>query len=197
MTFEEIRQEVQGRGYDYVSADRINQWVNLTYRWVCGLQPWPFLEATASGPAPLEIADLSQILHVGQDRCVLDGVDLRDILDRDPSLSEVGTPTDWYLTGNTVNVWPLSTEEITAHYISTPPAYGQLDEPLVPFAYQEILIDGAVLRGLKDNDEYDTAAALQNVIDISVAAMTDALLQRNYQNQTSIVQTGMPGDYSA
>lgn len=198
MTFDEIKTEVRARGYDYVTPSRIDLWIKQTYEWVCGLEPWPFLETSITGPAPFTLTDLSQILSVGDTQGPIRGEDIRDILDRDPTLAAVGTPpVNWYLDGNTINVWPASSENIAVRYIRTPPAPVPNVEPLVPAAYQEIIVDGAVLRGLKDNDEYDTAAGLQNVIDMNVAGMKEALLVRDYQGPQSQIQTGYAQDYSA
>lgn len=198
MNLAQIRTEVQARGYDYVATSRIDLWIGQTYEWVCGQQAWPFLEATATGTAPLDIPDLSQVLFVGAGDTVLEGADLRDILDADPSLAATGTPGNWYLDLNTVKVWPADAAAVlTVRYVRKPPALTDVTEPLLPSAYHEILVDGAVLRGLKDNDEYDTASALQNVIDLQVEGMKDAVLQRNYQNPTIQVQSGSPSDYRA
>jgi hypothetical protein len=198
MNLEQIRAEVQDRGYNYLPTSRIDLWIKQTYEWVCSVQPWPFLEATIAGAAPLDIPDLSQILYVAGPNTGLDGADLRDILDADPALTETGTATNWYLEGNTVKIWPAEAGvAISVRYIKQPPALTDLDSPLLPSAYHEILVDGAVLRGLKDNDEYDTAQALQAVIDMQVEGMKVAILNRNYQNPTSLVQSGDPEDYGA
>ena len=198
MNLEEIRTEVQGRGYHYLPTPRIDLWIKQSYEWVCSLYPWPFLEATTTGVAPLNVPDLSQILYVSGPDVGLEGADLRDILDADPALTETGQPTNWYLDGNTIKIWPAKEgTTIAVRYIRSPPALGDSDSPLLPSAYHEILVDGTVMRGLKDNDEYDTAQALQAVIDLQVEGMKNSTLNRNYQNPTSLVQSGDPEDYGA
>lgn len=198
MNLAEIRTEVQGRGYHYLPTSRLDLWIRQTYEWVCSLYPWPFLETTATGAAPLTIPDLSQILYVSSSSHGLDGADLRDILDADPGLTETGTATNWYLDGNTVKIWPSEAgTTLAVRYLKSPPVLTDTDSPLLPSAYHEILIDGTVMRGLKDNDEYDTAQALQAVIDLQVEGMKNAILHRNYQNPTSLVQSGDPEDYGA
>jgi hypothetical protein len=199
MTFKEIREEVQDRGYQYVTTARVDKWVRQAYIWVCSQQPWPFLEAEETGASPLTIADLSQVLYVTDtdNNVALHGLDLRDIRDKDPGLTSTGNPVNWYLKNNEVNVWPASAGNIWVRYIQKPAVLAENAEPLVPEEYQEVIVDGAVLRGLKDNDEYDTAAALQTVIDGQVGIMVDALLSRNYMNPQNIVQSGGADDYIA
>jgi hypothetical protein len=199
MTFAEIRSEVQNRGYHYVTNARIDKWIRQAYIWVCSQQPWPFLEAEVSGTSPLTISDLSQVLYVTDtdNGTALHGVDLRDIRDKDPALTATGSPVNWYLKNNQINVWPANGGNIWVRYIQKPAVLAENTEPLIPEEYQEVIVDGAVLRGLKDNDEYDTAAALQNVIDGQVGIMVDALLTRNYMNPQMITQSGGSDDYSA
>jgi hypothetical protein len=198
MTLAEIRAEVRARGYDYLPDSRIDLWIQQTYLWVCSLYPWPFLETTASGPAPLTITDLSQILHVSDGTQILDGRDQRDILDHDPGLTVAGTPAAWYLEGEDIHIWPADpATEIRVRYIREPAELVDNTSPLFPAAYHEILVDGAVLRGLKDNDEYDAASSLQGVLDMAVDGMKEAMLQRNYQNPTVMIQSRDVDDYGA
>jgi hypothetical protein len=197
MTFQQIRAEVEARGYQYIPQERLDGWIRQAYEWVCAQEPWPFLETETTGAAPLTISNLSQVLWIGYDDVVLRGTDLRDIRDRDPDLDDTGDPTHWYLDGNTIKTWPTSDKTLYVRFIQKPPTFTDVDEPLIPSAYQEVIIDGAVMRGLKDNDEYDTAQALQAGIDRDVQAMRDALMVRNYQNPQTLVQSGIFEDYIA
>lgn len=196
MNLGEIRAEVQARGYDYVSATRINDWIKQSYRLVCAMEPWSFLESEVTGAAPLTISDLSQVLYVVSGAQTLRGTDYRDIRDMDPGLDDTGEPVSWYLKNNEINVWPTSNNEVWVRYLRTPPALSNDSAtPLIPDAFQEILIDMAVVRGLKDNDEYEQASNLQVLVDNAVQAMKDALIVRNYQNPTQIVQSRPNEDY--
>lgn len=198
MTRGEIRAEVESRGYDYVSDSRLNLWIKQAYQYVCALEPWWFLETSASGQAPLALSDLSQVLYVAYGDVSLRGADWRDIRDLDPGLDDTGTPVMWYLEGQTIKTWPDSTESLNVRYIREPPALDtDGDSPLIPEAYHPILVDLVVIHGLKDNDEYEQAQGLQAVVDRSVQDMRDQEMVRNYQNPTQIVQTRHPDDYIA
>lgn len=196
MTWDEAYSEVINRGYHYLPQSRIESFVWLAFVELCGEESWPFLEAQASGPAPLDIDDLSQVLYVSTENRTLTGKDLRDILDLDPSLGSEGDPQHWYLYKNTVKVWPASTGDIMVHYVQTPPPAVSVQEIPVPQAYQQILIEGGVMRALKDNDEYDTAAGIQQQIDSMTSDMAAALLHRNFQNPDQITQTRPAEDYT-
>ena len=69
MTFQQLLTEFFARGFDYLNDSgagetRAKQWINQSYQEICGLDDWPFLEATASGGSPLTIADLRTILSL-------------------------------------------------------------------------------------------------------------------------------------
>lgn len=194
----EIRTEVEARGYDYVPQTRLNLWIKQAYQYVCALEPWWFLESSVSGQAPLTITDLSQVLYVAYGDVSLRGADWRDIRDLDPGLDDTGTPVMWYLEAQAIKTWPTSTETLNVRYIREPPELtSDSSTPLIPEAYHHILVDLAVISGLKDNDEYEQAQGLQAVVDRSVSDMRDQEMVRNYQNPTQIVQTRHPDDYIA
>lgn len=198
MNLGEIRAEVESRGYDYVSDSRLNLWIKQGYRYICALEPWPFLETSVSGQAPLTVADLSQILHVSTGDETLRGADYRDIRDLDPGLDDTGTPVMWYLTGDTINTWPTSTEVLEVRYIRKPAELtSDSSEPLIPEAHHPVLVDYAVMSGLKDNDEYEQAQGLRAVVEAQIQDLRDQIMVRNYQNPTQIVQTRHPDDYIA
>ena len=198
MNLGEIRAEVESRGYDYVSDSRLNLWIRQGYRYICALEPWPFLETSVSGQAPLTVADLSQILHVSTGDETLRGADYRDIRDLDPGLDDTGTPAMWYLTGDTINTWPTSTEVLEVRYIRKPAELtSDSSEPLIPEAHHPVLVDYAVMSGLKDNDEYEQAQGLRAVVEAQIQDLRDQIMVRNYQNPTQIVQTRHPDDYIA
>ena len=194
----EIRAEVQARGYDYVGDSRLNLWIDQAYQYVCALEPWWFLEASVSGAAPLTIADLSQVLHVSYEDEVLRGTDYRDVRDMDPALDDTGKPEMWYLEDNTIHTWPTSSETIAVRYIQKPTSLSSDSSvPLIPLAHHPVLVDLAVISGLKDNDEYDQAQGLRAVVEAQIQDLRDQVMVRNYQNPTQIVQTRHPDDYIA
>ena len=198
MTRAEIRAEVENRGYDYVADARLNLWIRQGYEYVCSLEPWWFLEQTTSGPAPLTIADLSQVLHVSYGDEVLRGTDYRDIRDMDPALDDTGTPVMWYLDGETIHAWPTSSEEISVRYIRKPGALAaDQDEPLIPEAHHSVLVDLAENPRLKHKHQNDQARGRQMVVDRRIQDQRDHKMVRNYQNPTQIVQTRHPDDYIA
>jgi hypothetical protein len=197
-TFAELRQEVIDRGYDYTQSARISSSLQRAYQMLCARYPWHFLETSATGAAPLEIADLRKVLSVSDTttESELRGADRRWLVSIAPSLSETGTPTYWYLENLTLKVYPASTaDSLSVRYIKRPTALADSDEPLIPSEWQYLMVDLAVVDRLKDDDEYEQARALASDIQAGVAEMVHALLNPNYQNSERIMRTGRYGDY--
>jgi len=194
MDFEDLIDEVQARGFDYLNDTRVGRYVNQSYQEVCAYasMPWPFLEDSASGNAPLTISDLRAVLAVMEttNKRPLFPIERRQIDLWDPTLEYVSLPCYWYLDGTAVKVWPLppATVSLSVRYIKRPAdLVANGDEPLVPEAYHDLIVDGAVIRCQKDNDNYAAAAAVREDWQRQIDLMVADLMNRNLDGPTTIV----------
>ncbi len=64
------------------------------------------------------------------------------------------------------------------------------DEPLVPARFHDLIIDGAVIKAYKDDDEFDVVAKLRAEYDRSVLMMVNSLMYRHFDNSDRIVVRG-------
>lgn len=198
MTKGELVQEVIARGYDYVEPSRIATFVERSYQAISARYMWPWREATTSGTAPLEISDLAQVLSVSDttQEYMLRGVDRRWLTRFYPKLSETGIPLYWYLEDQTFKVFPASSDNIVIRYVRVVPKLAESDEPLIPPEWQYLIVDGAVVYCLKDDDERQEARELKADVDREVATeMMPALISRNSQTDELITRTGFYTDY--
>lgn len=160
---------------------------------MCEAWTWPFTEASTSGTAPLTISDVRQVLSVADtsSNYVLTGVDRRDVVDVDPPVTSVGSPESWYLEAQVLHVYPANTTvTISVRYSKVPAELSSdTDEPIVPSRFQDLIIDGALVRAYKDIDELQRAQALQVFYDRGVAEMLNSLSERNNQNPQTIRPT--------
>lgn len=194
----EMVQEVVDRGFNYVSTARIGRFIDTAYRNLCARHPWPFLETTKEGTPPLEIADLRKILSVTDTTHdeKLRGVDRRWLVSAYPDLPDTGSPSFWYLENKTLKTYPAEAVELSIRYIKLPAKMSESSEPLVPEEWQEILINRAVVRCLRDDDELEQARALEGDVEVEIREMVHAELGRNLQGPSSVVRTGRPVDYA-
>jgi len=199
VTFKELIEEVQVRGFSYESEARIKRWINQTYREVCDFKPWPFLKTTKEGAAPLTIADLGHVLAVADvaANALLRFADLTELTQGDPNLESEGSPSRWFLDGSKIAVYPISTRTIKVTYVKTPADLKEPgDEPVVPAAYQGVIVDGACAKAYKPTDNFEAMQYVRQEFDRSLRGMVHALMRPNYDGHRRILLTGSPEDYA-
>lgn len=183
MNFTELKTELFSRGLNYLEESaaeiaRAESWLNIAYRQVCNLQAWSFLEASSSGPAPLTIPDLRKVEYVQlPDGTPLDKATRREIVREGNILTDTGTPQAYYLTGGTVvNVWPVTTTNVTVTYFKRIAPLSGTDTPIFDDEYHNIIVDKAMLLGYTDSDNFEARAALNEQINETLAAMAEDYL---------------------
>lgn len=185
-----MRAEVKARGFGHVPDSLLDRWINLTYQDINDRYPWPFLETTTSGAAPLTISDFGHALSVVNTTVEesLDWEDLRTLRERDPSLSETGTPEVWYLDGSQLKVWPASTTDtISVRYVKVPvDLSADGDEPLLPERFHYLLVEGACQRAYRRANEQEPAADCAQEVEVGVNKMVNALLVPNYDTGANL-----------
>lgn len=182
-----LRTELYARGADYLAADaagivRANRWINQAYQMVCLRELWPFRLTTATGAAPLAITDLGTILRggvtsPGNNNYVLDDLSETEATPLDLTATG-GYPWFYYLTDQTVHVWPAGTDSISVRYYKIPAKLtADGDLTLVPERFMDVILDDAVLRAIgKDNTDAAIVALMRQERDAGLADMREALL---------------------
>lgn len=194
MNFQALRDEVKARGFDYLTDTRVGQFVNTSYQELCELMSWPFLETTITGSPPLAITDVRAVLSVTDttNKTTLAPVDRRNMERIDPTLDEAGQPCAWWLENTTLSVWPTATPNISlsVRYLKVPvDLVATGDTPVVPTRFHDIIVDGAVLRAQKDNDDYGAAQTTQALWQQGVDRMVASLMNRALDRPMFILQT--------
>lgn len=206
MTFKELQEEAAARGFSEMFTDpaqlpRLKRWINESYREILDLNRWPFLEATKEGTAPLTIADLGHVLSVTNKTAdsTLRYEDRRQVVENDPTLNDTGVAEVWFRAGETqLAVHPLDTAStLTVRYVKTPAKLlADADEPILPESYQGLIVDGTVIRLLRNRNNYEAAQFERQEWQHGIKGMEHALMKPNYDgNERLIVRTGGVGDY--
>lgn len=190
MNLTEIIQEVKDRGYDFDSDPRITNWVNRAYHRLCDRHPWAWLETTATGAAPLTIADLRAVYSVADTTSdeILTVEDIRTLREADPGLDQTGAPAVWYLSGeNTISVWPVRADTLSVRYIKVPTDLSGSATPILPTRYHYLLVEGALYYAYRDSDEPEMAQNCKDEFEEGIAEMAVATLAPNYDSLMSTV----------
>jgi hypothetical protein len=187
LTLSTGRDELRARGFDGLSDLRCNYMLNAGKNALEDHAPWPWLDASTSGAAPLTVTDLKAVLHVWNTttNVSLEGADRRWLRDTyGPDLTITGTGCHWYLDGlTTVRVFPADVSVIDVDYVKfSPELSADADTPLFPERLHPIWIDLAVVEAYMDSDEPGQAQALQAKVDVRLAREVDVFFGRNLQN---------------
>jgi hypothetical protein len=150
--------------------------LNQSYLELCAREHFPWLEDDATGAAPLTIADVRAVISVTNttQRTPLGWRDRRALLDSYGTLTTAGTPSVWFFdSADTIAVYPTSTADTLAvRYIKKPAKLvNDSDVAIVPDEWTSLIVQGAVLKGKKNDDNYDT---LWQIHETEVARMLDA-----------------------
>ncbi len=188
MTFADLVAELAARGFDYLQDDstgvaRLKRWINAAYRTdICAVEPWPWLETSTTGTAPLPITDLRDIMYVANldEKYTLSVLDVRDIAERDPNGLATGPAVGYWLDGSTVKVWPDDGVNLEVRYVRKPTALvSDGDTPLVPEEYRPLIVDRAAVLAYRDSDNWEAANAAQAMFVADMERMTDAEFSRS------------------
>lgn len=186
MTFAELQTDFFESGFSYLNDNgvgvvRAKRWLNQSYLEACALEPWPFLEVSTTGPSPLVISDLRQVIAVldSTNDVKLEHSDYNSITDLYPDLSVNGVTIYWYLAnGTTVTAVPTdSTVSLAVTYIKVPTEMSNAaDTPLLPAAFHDVIVLGAWRRGLLDDSNAGDYALVKAEWGERLGAMRQALL---------------------
>lgn len=192
MNWQQLVIEMKARGFSNLGS-RCEQYLQDGYLLdICEQEDWPFLEATAKGAAPLEIADLRTVEYVldtsNADQKLRPLLQARITDDWSPDLTETGTPQLYYITkGNTVNVFPLEAHTLQVNYWKVPKELSGEEEPLMPKRWHSLIIDGAVARAYENSDDYELANASKARFDSRLEAMRESLLNPQHDEPDDLV----------
>ncbi len=195
-TFVTLRTDSFARGYDFMNDGgaklaTANRWINQAYLELCEEALWPFLLATATGAAPLAVADLRSIKTVTD---TVTGRPLRpvpedELLDTYTTLATSGGAEWFYVDDTTVRTYP-TTATLSVRYWKVPTALsGDADVAIVPDRFCGLIVDGFVRRAaLEDAPEASRAAEAER--QQGIALMRQSLFLRDgvrhYQRQSDM-----------
>lgn len=182
MTFAAMKTELIARGFDGLASNgltadtRAGVYINAARAEFDRMFLWPWREKSATGTSPLSITDLGtieKVIDTSNSSVALARADYSSLVDAYGDLSPSGSPSFYYV------AWPSGTPEVVAypggsHTIGvqywrvTPDLSSGSDTPASPAECHYTIVDMAVRRAYRDNDDHDSAAAIQAEIDLAI-----------------------------
>jgi|SRR5882672_5023811 len=192
MNLLELRAAFLARGFDYLTETEANDYLNDAYLLdILEGEDWPFLETSKTAAPPFEISDLKHIEYVTFAARVgkLDPMlPARITDDWSTDLTQTGTPELYYLTeGKKVNVFPVSTEEITVRYWKVATALAGTTEPVMPERWHSLIIDGAVARAYEKTADWELSQAATSRFEARLQTMRESLLDLQHDSSDDYV----------
>jgi hypothetical protein len=167
LDFSALKAELVARGFDSLTTTRQGYYINSARAELDRMFFWPWRESFSTGLAPLAVSDLARVekvINTSQSSLPLAPVDYSSLVDCYGDLSLAGTPTYYYLAR------PDRRPVLEGH--RRPDSAGS-DTPASPSEAHYTIVDLAVRRAYRDNDEHDNAAALQPEIDNAISQLLD------------------------
>lgn len=201
MTLEQLRSELEERGFQYESSARLNRLIQDAYLLdIAEVEDWPWLQDSAKGAMPLSIEDLRTVEYVLDLTNEEDLEPLREgyiVDDWNPNLAETGTAQAYYLReGTTVHTYPVaSSDEFEVRYWKVPPELEAATEPLMPKRWHSLILDAAVVRAYPGADDYELAQAAEVKFQAGLQQMRESLLNQQRDEADEYVIVTDPAGY--
>jgi hypothetical protein len=192
LTFAELKTELSGRGYDVLGdGTRDGRYINQAYQFICRDSDWPFLLTTATAQTPpTTISDLGPIESVfdATSKGAVKPIDRRTLREMQSDLTTTGTPTYYYMAGQTtVTTFPVG-GSLTITYWKIPTTLSNSsDTPVIPTNWQLLIVDLASIYAMKDAGSWEDIPAAQQVFNNDLQAMRHALLKTQHDEPEFIV----------
>lgn len=202
MTFAELKTRLAKRGFNFLDDDRLGELINDAAAELDEIELWPYREGSATGTAPLAIADLGtieQVINTSQTNASLSPMDYGELVSYYGDLSSDGSPLFFYVAWPsgvpTVATYPESSDTIGVQYWAvTARMDDDADEPRTPERFQKIIVDIAVREAYRASDEHGAAEALQVQIDRDLHRMRMALFSDQMQGPDYVRIVAGSGD---
>ena len=165
-TYGELRQESADRGLHHL-GDRMGEFVQQAAAELHTLELWDFRRTVLAGTAPLTIPAGALVKHVRETASKARYWPVAESVARNSANG--GPGREYVIEGETsLRTEPDAATDLTVVYFDVGPWVNGGDEPAndedvpkVPLAYRDIIIEKAVVKGLRDDGREDEAALLE------------------------------------
>lgn len=199
MTFAELKAELLNRGFNYLDQNdplRSGRFINWAMHELDDAYLWPYREATATGAAPLTIADLGIVEMVTDSTGYpLEPLEYRDVVYSWGDPTQAGVAFGWYERNGQVLAFPATGTITVKYWKVTPDLSAAGDIPLSPTRFHGLIVDLAVRRAYRDSDNASLADDLNAQIDADLQKMANALFVKQTQQGSLSISMSHPRDY--
>lgn len=197
MNVSDMLTEIRAHGFDDLDDTSLLGYLNDVYEDICALEPWPFLESTATATvdastgkitAPTDIRAILTIEDTTNSR-PLDPLRLDEFTRRyGNQLTQTGDPIVYYFIGSDIYVWPIpSSPTLTVRYLRLPAALTVTPDsaPILP-RHHRLLVLGALVLCYMREDDSENAALFESKFDKRMERARNDFWNRQFDRTETI-----------
>lgn len=214
MNLGQLKQQLQDLGYGSDTAAQQLDFINATYREIHSRERWPFLEAidqtqstVAGTPAytppmanwrNIDAIRLDQ--PAAQNYFSMDYMDPQSFFDAQHlDQNFTGMPEVWTMYASQVWFYPIpdAAYRVSYYYIAEPADLASdSDVPLIPVAFHDVLVAGALVRSAQRQRDYLTEEIWQSKYADSIRHLEEEYKLRQRQTSSEVKRSGAWDSYS-
>lgn len=182
-------------GFKDASDNECDSLLNQAYLELCEREEWPFLEADATGAAPLTIDDLRKVNTVRETTsgCWLERSSRQRIVTLSLDPSTEGQPDVYYIdAGNVIRTFPVGGELAVRYWKVPDELASSADVPLVPARFRDIIVTGAARIGLMADSASEDVQFVTQEYERRISVMAQSLLVQDSEPGSILLLD--PGD---
>lgn len=199
MNLTALQTELAARGLDFLSTSRQTQFLNDAYHEINEAELWPFRLTTATGSAPLTIADLGvieEVVNTANASTPLSRADRRSLAGWYGDLTTTGVPSWFYVDNGVVRTFPVGGTLSVRYYKAAADLSAGSDPPIFPARFHSLIVDVAQRRALgRDESDQADVALLTAEIQQGLDEMRTALLAPQVQETEMLLDLGASTDW--
>lgn len=181
---------------DSTTRNRIKNWLNMGYLDFVGRELWPFREATGtlnlvqgtqeynltSNFADIDASNINSVTIQGSTNAKMSYWAYNQLRADQPDFDLIGqsVPTRYYLHAGSIGFWPTPNAASTVfidYYLTPTEMSADADEPIIPVAYREALVQYALSLEHDFNSDADfSQKAMNRYEDILTSARNNLLV---------------------
>lgn len=191
MDFTALKAALANRGYQRLSDTQRGEYVNGGYHELNEEELWDWRVSTATGAAPLTVADLGpieEVVDTAQQNRSLEWCDRRTLRETYADLTLTGSPAFFYRDGTTVvRTFPASGTLSVRHFKVATDLSGGSDTPIVPSRYHRLIVDYAERLAARDTGNHDVADRVEGQIERRLVKVRATMLTVQIATQDTVL----------
>lgn len=204
-TLLELRTELMTRGYDAIDTATLDAAINSSLYRILGARRWDFMVANTEQVLPVGAESILLATATARridgvvlkrsttDRWQLEYLPLEQFYQRHADEAATGEPEVWSQEGGNILIHPTATVAATLelrYHVGGVKLVATTDRALIPSAYTQVILDGAVKRLAARQRDWNAASTAEADFQAGLKEMRDFYGLQQRQQSARVVASG-------